>query len=184
MKFKFDVNLNDNDYFEFNKFMAIKSTYGKKQLNSMRILFAVGMVILMLISLLGGGFTISSLVNIIPYAIIAIIVFFTLPFFYISTLKSQMKSLKKTGKMAFSPSSVIEFYDDLIIETTASSKTEVEFTTVERFSIVQDKYVYVHLNNITAYILPRKSFESQEQYNEFLEFIKTKSNNIDIYQNI
>ena len=89
--------------------------------------------------------------------------------------------MKKTGKAGYSPESVLEFGDETFIETTPDNKTEQRYASIERISIVDNKVVYIHVNNIMAYILPLSCFETKEQYDEFFEFIKTKSANIDIY---
>ena len=83
--------------------------------------------------------------------------------------------------MGYSPSSVIEFYEDSFVETTPDNKTEQRYASIERISIVDNKMIYIHVNNIMAYILPLSCFETKEQYDEFFEFIKTKCFNIDIY---
>ena len=97
------------------------------------------------------------------------------------SLKRQIKSLKKSGKMGYSPESVAEFYDDCFVETTPDNKVEHKYSAVERISIVDNKVVYVHINNVMAYILPFSCFKSEEQYGNFLTFIKTKCANIDVY---
>ena len=41
MHFKFHINLNDNDYLNYNTFWTIKSPYGKKQMLKFRITIAI-----------------------------------------------------------------------------------------------------------------------------------------------
>ncbi|MBR4845922.1 MAG: hypothetical protein IKU98_05835, partial [Bacteroidaceae bacterium] len=84
-------------------------------------------------------------------------------------------------KMGYSPLSVIEFYEDVFIETTPENKTEQKYTAIERVSVVDNKVVYIHVNNIMSYILPVSRFESKKQYDEVFEFINTKCSTIDIY---
>ena len=97
------------------------------------------------------------------------------------SLKGQIKALKKKGKMAYTPESTMQFDDSVFIETTPTERAERSYSSLERVSILSGKVVYIHLNNVTAYIVPRDSFDSEEQYNAFLEFIKTKCANIDVY---
>ena len=73
------------------------------------------------------------------------------------------------------------YYEDVFIETTPDNRTEQKYSAIERISVVDNKVVYIHVNNIMSYILPFSCFESNEQYNEFFKFIKTKCSNIDIY---
>ena len=68
-----------------------------------------------------------------------------------------------------------------IVEITPDNKTETNYSAVERISIVDNKMIYIHVNNVMAYILPISCFESTEQYNSFMDFIKTKCSDIDVY---
>lgn len=181
MKFRFNVNINDQDYLDYNKFWMLRSHYGKMQMTTFRIIFAVIIGIYILILLYGGNFTFDSFVGIIPTAILLIIFELLLSPLFVLFIKCTLKSLKKKGKMGYSPSSVIEFYEDAFIETTPDNKTEQKYSSVERVSVVKNKVFYIHVNNIMSYILPISCFESSEQCDEFFEFIKTKCSNIDIY---
>ena len=73
--------------------------------------------------------------------------------------------------MGYSPSSVLEFYEDRFIETTEEKRTEQKYSAVERISIVDNKMIYIHVNNIMSYMLPLSCFESKEQYDCFFDFI-------------
>lgn len=181
MKFQFNVNTNDKDYFDYNKFWMLRSHYGRKQMMGFRIVIAVIFGVYIFISLYGGNFTVDSFISVIPMAIFLIIFELLFSSLFVFFLKGHLKSLKKKGKMGYSPSSVIEFYDDSFVETTRDNKTEQRYSSIERISIVDNKMIYIHVNNIMAYILPLSCFETKEQYDEFFEFIKTKCANIDIY---
>lgn len=182
MLFKLNVWQTDDDYLEFNKFWMLRSHYGKKQLLSFRLMLIAMTVIFSLISLWGGGFSLDSFIGIIPFVAIMLILFLCLPKILAFGLKHQIKSLKKSGKMGYSPSSVIEFYDDEFTEATEENQTRQKYTAIERISIVNGKNIYIHINNIMAYILPWYCFDSDKQRDEFIEFIKTKCENIDIYR--
>ena len=181
MKFQFNVNINEEDYLDYNKFWMLRSHYGKKQMSTFRIIIAVIIGLIIFISLYGGNFTFDSFIGIIPMAILLVLYELLLSPLFVLFLKCHLKSLKKKGKMGYSPSSVVEFYEDVFIETTPQNKTEQKYLSIERVSVVDNKVVYIHVNNIMSYILPFSCFESNEQYNEFLEFIKTKCSNIDVY---
>ena len=181
MKFQFNVNTTDKDYFDYNKFWMLRSHYGKKQMMGFRIVIAVIFGVYIFISLYGGNFTVDSFISVIPMAILLIIFELLFSSLFVFFLKGHLKSLKKKGKMGYSPSSVIEFYEDSFVETTPDNKTEQRYASIERISIVDNKMIYIHVNNIMAYILPLSCFETKEQYDEFFEFIKTKCFNIDIY---
>lgn len=181
MGFRFNVNLSEQDYLDFNVFWMTRSQYGKKQISNFRIMIAVIIGIFIFISLFGGGFTADSFIGIIPLLIVLLLFQLFWPKILAWSLKHHINDLKKSGKMGYSPSSVIEFYEDSFTETTTDNKTEQKYSAIERISVVDSNVIYIHINNLMAYIVPMACFESKEQYEMFLDFIKTKCNVIDFY---
>ncbi len=181
MNFKFNIDLTDKDYLDYNIFWMLKSPYGKKQMIKYRIIISVIFLAVIFLSLLVDGFTAEAFLGIIPYLVLLVLVEAFLNFFFVWTLKGLMKSLKGKGNMGYTPVAEMEFYDEYFLEVTPVNKTESKYSSVERVSVVGDKVIYIHVNNVMSYILPMASFESREQYGEFLEFIKTKCANVDIY---
>lgn len=181
MNFKFKVNISDQDYLDYNTFWMLRAPYGKKQIKNIRIIITAFFAIFILISLFLGNFSANSFLSIIPLLVILLLTQIFLNKYFVWSLKGQIKTLKKRGKMAYSPDSVIEFLEDNFIETTPDNKTEQKYFAIERVSIVDNKTIYIHINNVMAYILPLSCFESKEQYDNFLNFISTKCANIDIY---
>lgn len=174
MKFQFKVNMTDEDYFLFNKFQAIDSPFGKKQIQKIRLVIAATSAVLTLVSLWLNGFTADSFIGLIPFLLIMIILVVTVPKTFAGSIKRQLKLMKKHGKQGYSPESVVEFYDDYFSETTPDNKTEHKYSAVENIFAVEGKYVYIFVNNVMAYIIPRSSFESVGQYNDFLTFMESK----------
>ena len=181
MNFRFEVNVDDQDYLDYNIFWMLRSPYGKKQIKTFRITIVVLFAIFILISLFSGKFTGDSFLGIIPMLIVLLLAQIFLTKFFAWSLKGQIKQLKKSGKMGYSPNSIIEFLEDSFIETTLDNKTEHNYSAIERISIVDNKMIYIHVNNVMSYMLPLSCFESKEKYNDFFNFIKTKCENIDIY---
>ncbi len=181
MNFRFNVTITDQDYLNYNTFWMLRSPYGKKQMKSFRIAITVFFIIASLVFLFIDGFSIVFVFEIIFLVIGFSLIQIFLPVFFSWTLRWQIKSLKKSGKMGYSPESTIEFYEDRLVETAPDNKTELKYSAVERISVVDHKMIYIHVNNIMSYILPISCFESVEQYDSFLEFIRTKCANIDIY---
>ena len=181
MNFQFNIKINDQDYLDYNIFWMLRSHYGKKQIKSFRSIITVICVLAVLISLLSGGFSLDSALGCIPVLIIWILIQIFFTKFFVWALKSQIKTLRKSGKMGYSPEAVMEFNEENFIETTPENKTEQKYLAIERISIVENKTVYIHTNNVMAYIIPISCFESKEQYDEFIAFLKTKCKNIDVY---
>ena len=184
MKYQLNIELSEQDYIEFNEFCLLRSHYKMaSKITGMRGLFAMLVAVLVMSLLIRGDFSTYAFLSIIPLLILFVVLQLCLskPFF-VRIIKKTVDAQKKSGKMAFSPSAVMEFYEDGFVETTSDSKTEQKYERVERISVVDNKMIYIHTNSITAYIVPVSCFESKEQCGEFIEFLKTKCENIDVYQ--
>lgn len=181
MHYKFDITLTDNDYLDYNLFHQIRSPYGKKTINKFRILLTVIPLVFIVSILIGDNFSKDAFIDCIPNAIVFVVFQLFLNKLMAAVLKGHIRFLKKTGKMGYSPKAVMEFYDDTFVEITPDEKTERKYTAIERVSVVENRVVYLHVNNVMAYILPMHVFESREQYYFFMSFIKTKCPVIDSY---
>ena len=182
MRFKFNINLTDQDYFDYNIFWMLKSPYGKKQMLKFRITIAILFAVVSFFALFGGGFSASAWIGIIPYVVLLVLFELLLNPFFVWVLKSNIKSLKSKGKMGYSPVAEMEFYDERFIEVTPNTKSEQKYSAVERVSVITDKVIYIHVNNVMSYILPMSCFESKKQYDDFLDFVRSKCANIDVYK--
>ncbi len=181
MLFKFNIKLSEQDYFDYNVFHLLKSPYGAKQVVPLRIGIALIFLVGVLINMTISGFSLDSFVQSIPLVVLLLIFELGFNSFIKWSVKYNIKRLKKAGKMAYTPESVIEFFDDRFSELTDENTTEHKYTAIERVSVLKGKIVYIHINNIMSYLLPVSSFESEVQFDEFLEFIKSKNSNVDYY---
>jgi len=181
MHFKLNLNITEKDYLDYNLFWNLKSPYGKKQVTITRILISVFICFIAFLSLAFGYFSAESFLGMIPYLILLALWQFLLTPLVTLTVKFQLKSLKKAGKMGYTPLAEMEFYENEFIEISPESKSEVKYSFIERVSIVENLAIYLHINNLAAAILPFSCFDSKEQYESFLAFIKTKCANIDTY---
>ena len=180
-RYKLNAEITEQDYYDYNKFVMFRSPYGRKQIKSTRLFIAILCLILFVVFFVIGGFSVSSFISSIPYLILLVIMeLLVMPIFKI-TLNMQLKNLKKSGKLIYSPSSVIDFYDDKFIETTDEGKTEFVYAAVERVSVVADKEVYIHINQVLAYIISMQCFNSKEQYEGFLKFLEEKNLKLERY---
>ena len=181
MLFELKINLTDEDYFEFNKFWMLKSHYGRSQMLKMRLMI-VG-IFLLSILIFGMGDGLSSFTLVYAAPLLIALGLFQLFFnkFMESSLKSHIKSLKKKGKPGYSPESTIQFGENTLTEITPTARGEQAYSAIERISIVGEGAIYVHINTLGAYILPASAFPTAESRAAFIEFIKTKCQNIDLY---
>ena len=181
MKFKFDIRLTDKDYLDYNKFWMLKSPYGEKQISLARKMIYLIFTIGTLLVLFMGDITAQTYITIGCFVILCLLFQALMTRFFIGFMKVQMKMMHKSGKMPYSAKALMEFGEETFIESTAENKSELKYGAIERVSIVGGKIIYIHLNNLMAYLLPFDSFESVDEYNSFIEFIKTKVSIVDIY---
>ena len=182
MKYSFEVKLGEQDYYEFNKFWMLRSHYGKKSVRSMRVMLAVVTLAFALFSLYTVDFTAEGFLTLIPYGILMLLGQLVLNPFFALVLKGNLKRMRKSGKMPYSAVSQLSFFEDHFEESAEEGKTEHPYTALERISAVEGKMLYLHLNNVQAYLVPYSVFENHAQYVEFLSFLVQKCSLIDHYQ--
>ena len=180
--YTFDVHILEKDYYEFNKFVSFKSPHGKKQMRGLRIFLIVIAVILCALSVWSNGFTEDALIDGIAYVIVFGAVQALLVPFMKGFIKLQIGFVKKSGKMPYSAQAVMTFDEEVFTETTEENKTELKYSAVERVSVREGYYIYLHINNLMADLLPYASFADKKQYEEFLQFLKGKVPTIDFYE--
>jgi len=174
MNCKFDITKTDDDYFEFNKFVSFKTPYGRKQLLSARIMVAVMFAVMALAVLLINGLSLAFYIS-APLLAVALVVYeIMFPRFMEKSIKKQINKVKESGKLPYSPHSVMEFYDDKFVEITEKERSEILYSSIERVSVNENKALYLHSDVLRAYIIPLSVFESEAQFNGFLDFISAK----------
>ncbi len=177
MKFKFNVNITQEDYIELNKVVMTQTPAGKKSSKISNFIFAAVCAILVLFILItsefsGKGFILTG-VLIIAFLLVHLTLNKTINNL---AIKATVKSLTKIkGKLPYSENSVLEFYDDVFVEITDDNKSEVKYSAIENV-FVNETFVVLFINSMQAYIVPTRSFESNEQKNSLVEFLNGKTN--------
>ena len=181
MLFQLNIYLSEEDYLDFNKFHSFESTHGKKLINRTRIFFVLAMIILAALVVLMLGWTTFS----VTYA--ALLLLFTLLYmaFFKKILarnvKTQIKRLKKIGKLPFDPISTLEFYEDKMVEITASRRTEQGYNIFERICVVKDRYILLYHSSVAAYVLPVAQIKAQLNQENLVDFLSKKCSNVEYY---
>ena len=181
MLFQFSVALNDDDYLAYNRFHMMRSPYGAKTLRNFRLVLVAIVALFLIPTLSQTGFSPYSLIAVIPSLAILTVMQLLLPTVLMSSVKSQLKRLKKEGKPAYSPKAEIEFYDDYFVETTDENRSEIKYSAVERVSVVDCKYIYIHVNSVMSYIVPVALLDTSEKYDAFMAFLASRCDKIEEY---
>lgn len=181
MKYQINVLLSEEEYIKFNEFYTFKSFYGKKTGRIIMLLPTIFTLVIIGTVYVIVGINMFSHIFCLFFLIDLIVQFFRRDKFKKKIVQKSIKSLKKQGKLPYMSESVLEFYDDKIIEISKESRTELLYSAIERVSVLKDGTIYLHQNSAQAYPIPNSVFISEINYNEFLEFIKSKCRVIDYF---
>lgn len=180
MDFKISIKLTDEDYYAFNDFCTFCLPHGKKQILGYRIFLTSLVVLIYGIYLLSSNYSVGDFLMIIPFAIMLTVLQITFKPLCRALTKKHVRELAKKGKKLYSPESEMEFYEDGFTEITPEVRSEVKYSLVERVSVILDRSIYIHVNQVTAFIVPMSAFESKEECGRFIEFLRLKSPKVDI----
>ena len=181
MLFKFDIELTESDYLDFNIFHALESKAGKKVIKRSLTFFIIAMAIIVAAMFLTLGFTTFSVIYATCLLLFTLI--YALGFKKILTrnIKKQLNHMRKSGKLPFDPMSVQEFHSDKLLEITDTSRTETNYAAFEHICIVKNRFILLYKNSVSACILPMAQVTSQVNYDEFMNFLAEKFTNIENY---
>lgn len=181
MLFKLNINITEDDYLSFNNFHSLESVYGKKMVRKTRFFFILAMVLFAAIFALSMGLTTETVITV---GLLLLFTLFYMLFFkkmLTRNMKTYIKRLKKTGKLPFDYESTFEFYEDKMIEITATKRTEQSYQALERICVVKDSYILLYNSSVGAYILPIGQVKTQLNHEEFVGFLTNKCANVEYY---
>ncbi len=181
MHFKFNVNLTDEDYLNFNSFTMLNTPQGKLSVKNLRVMIALIFFLIGVFVLITRDY--SPNVQVLFFVLISawfILLQLLLKKMLKRSWKRQLIKMKKAGKSVYTPESEICFYDDVFVETTPCEKNELKYSVIEDVSVVGENAIYIYVSALKAYILPFSCFESKEQWDDFATFIKTKCDKVTI----
>ena len=173
MNFKFNVNVTEQDYLNFNLFVATKTPHGKKVMLRSRLLITAAVALALLLVWITRGL---SRVSVITTVLILLILLYFQAYHnrrMENSLRNYKRGLKKPAKLPFSPVPTKEFNDEAIIDTDENSVTERKYSAIE--AIYFDKNaLYIFIGAAEAFILPYSCFVSREQMDAFIAFLTAK----------
>ena len=181
MLYQLNITLTDEDYLQFNNFHSFESGQSKKMLLKTRLIYIAAMVGLIVLLVLITGW--SSLATLYAGLLASFTLVYMLMFKKIlqKNMKSQIKRMKKMGRLPYEAVSTIEFYEDRMVEISPTSRTEESYGIFERVCVVKDQYLFLYRSSISAYILPIPQIKTQINLEDFLHFLSRKCGNVEHY---
>ena len=182
MSYIFDIFLTEEDYIDFNVFHLSRSVYGKKLQRVVRVLLAVIFVAAALINFWAEGISPVTVLYALLLGVLGLMMTAFYGKFSGFLTKLSIGSLKKSGKMAFSPESRVGFTDEGVLEITPDGRTEKRWESMERLCIREGKVWYLYMNNTAAFILPVEQLCAQTDVEEFRRFLESRVPVVDVYE--
>ena len=175
MHYSLKITMDDSDYLYFNEHTL--NVYGifKRQVLTLRILFLAVILILSIYEMFQFENTLAAVIFAVIMLIILIPIEIFTPHYLRFCSRLQVKSFIKKGKVPYSKTSEMQFYDDYFTEETETAKTEQKYSSIEKISFSEErKTLYLHTDKVRAFLIPSSSFATPEEMVEFLKFIKRK----------
>jgi len=169
--FDFTYTLNDEDYFEFNKYHTYNSKMNRKR--TMRTRFLIPAIYIVCALALG---------SMISYPIVSYIIFGTISLYYLvffnqiidRRIKRGMKRIKKAGKLPIQNNIRIIFDENGITEKTEIHESKCVYSCIESIDIGK-KAMYLYTGAVQAFVIPNSVFKDASEKESFKQFIESKT---------
>lgn len=179
MPYRFQITLSEEDYFSFNIFHLLESPEGKKNLLRGRLIF-IGISVLLCIGIC--LFVRNDPQFVTTYCFLfgsfVLVYMLLLKKLHRRNIKRQIQRLIKQGKLPFGDPSTIEFFEETVVDSSVGQRLEVRYDALDKALIVNNEYIYLYTNAVTAIILPICQVRAQADMGEFLAFLKEKCPNL------
>lgn len=179
MPFHFQITLTEEDYLAFNLYHALDSAQGKKQIRKVHLLFLLVMIALSALVLLILDHDTFGICYACAIAVFTVVYLLLFKRFVRHNIRSQIKQLKKTGKLPFDEAAQLEFDAEQIVERTPFKQVQQRYDHLERVCILPGRYIFLYYSSVGAYILPIPQICTQTNLDTFLRFLHEKCKNFE-----
>lgn len=181
--FNLHCSMTENDYYNFNLVFQKLPSNRKNMLRGMFIVPAAWFFVFMLYGLVSyKGFNLN-------YSVYGGIIFLVLSVIWILlykplirlTLKSNIKKMKKMGRLPYNPESDTVFENESFTEEGSGYKCEVKYSEIERIVVAENGYICLFTDVQRAHIFKFDCFKDEAERKDFIDFIKEKTGKEVIY---
>jgi len=175
---KKNIHITHKDYYKFSRYASKRATTPETR-RAKRIVVYIILIILVSILLLAGTYNTESWVQDFkfvkdfhrPTAIFILIPFFFITLSYLNLILQSQKSAKPSKAGLVIGDHEIEFLDEKISDITPLGTSFHRWEAVEDI-VVHKGNVYVFLDTMLAYILPKSSFSSKKEIQDLSEYLR------------
>lgn len=175
MLFNFLIELNDNDYLQFNKNHLKKSDVNKKiekYTKTFLVIFTMCIAVFVMVK--------ENLIETPLVALIYLIICFAISLIALLLYKPfrhflenlQLKLQLKHDKPVLLKTAM-QFYEDFIFSVDEQTEEKVKYSALTKLDH-DENAIYLYVGNNKAHIIPLRCFATQEHINAFCAFINSK----------
>ncbi len=185
MRFSFNVRLTDEDYLLFNEF-ALKNSSMSKRTDIISKIFVSLIFILSGLNLVitNGLDTVSAVALIVLAVMWLIFMLCSKRANAVFTKFFTRMLIKGKDKKPYTPDSVLEFYDGFFKEIAPDNKSEINYTALDKITVIKNRYVFLFLDGVRGYVVPFSCFKSEAQEKEFIDFLSTVCSKTELFDKI
>ena len=171
--FEFERTITENDYIRFNEHHALTFKTGKRGLLIYR--FAMPYVSICFIFVIWAISRDWELVitNAVGLGILSLICILFAKNFYLSSVRRNIKLLKKNGKLPYDSNNHISFDETSFTDADENISSTYKYAAIETVYVTPTD-IYLYLNSTSAIIMPYSIFSSVDEINNFIAFLSTK----------
>ncbi len=164
---KFEFVLSEKDYTDFNIYHQWKSPEQRYK----RIAYPLILSAIFSLSFVGKNFEKANINEYITPFIFVILAFFFTSFLIKSGIRFGVKKrLRKEGNHGLIGRRVMEFTNENFTVTTKHTNTTFSWKSINKIT-ESKKQLLIYVNETSTYIIPKKAFESDKDYQNIKEAI-------------
>lgn len=179
MNYFLNIVLSDEDFLLFEVFFGIYTERGEENIKKNRMIWAFSIAVVALVCFTIGGSFWSALNFVLVYSVLGVL---NILFFKKSLKKRITKNCKRmleTEVGIYDRASVLEFYEDRLIERTPAKTTEELYSRIRAVYVIPDKAIYLRNGLGSAYIIPVSQLRMQADEKSFIEFISRRCGSLE-----
>ncbi|MBE6010730.1 MAG: YcxB family protein [Lachnospiraceae bacterium] len=166
------INLNDEDFIEFNSYYIMKSARGKRSIMFGRVSILIVAILATIIFFAANANSKFIIAEAVVLLAIGVIWFVSYPRMIRKNIAKRVLKVRREGGLPYESEVELSFLDDVIVEKTATTTRETPYSDFKEITQT-DKYIYLAKHTAESMIIPLRCLEDK---NTFLAFLKEKIN--------
>ena len=168
---RFNIELDDEDYINFNNYLIFNTVEGRKSILRGRLLGPLISLLVMLVLIIAKTDKGLIITEFCFLSVFSIAVFFIYPKTIKKSLRKRILAMKKDGRLAYEPESTLEFRDGEIFEIRHDGERHIPYSEIVNIGEDED-YIYLRKGAQEAILLPRRCLDGRDE--EVLAFVRER----------